>query len=174
MPMTIRRAEPSDAVALAAFAEHCFRDAFSGANSPENMDAYIATAYGPDLQAAELADGAVHTLLATDPQGALTAYAQLRIRPEAPAAAGDASIELWRFYVDRPYHGHGLAQQLMEAVLDTAAAMQRRALWLAVWERNFRGRAFYQKLGFVEAGTQAFVLGDDVQTDVVMVLEFDG
>lgn len=174
MQMRIRPAEPSDAAALAAFAEHCFRDAFGGVNSPENMDAYIASAYGPDLQARELTDSAITSLLAIDPEGALTAYAQLRVRPEAPDAAGDDAIELWRFYVDRPFHGQGLAQVLMEAVLDAAAAVGRRALWLAVWERNFRGRAFYQKLGFVEVGTQEFVLGEDRQTDVVMVLEFDG
>lgn len=173
MRMTIRRAEPADATALAAFAEHCFRDAFGGVNTPENMDAYIATAYGPELQAAELADEAITTLVATDPEGGLTAYAQVRIRPEAPAAAGDRSIELWRFYVDRPFHGQGLAQELMAAVLDVAADLDRWVLWLAVWEQNFRGRAFYQKLGFVEAGTQDFTLGDDVQTDVVMVLEFE-
>lgn len=173
MPMTIRRADPADATALAAFAEHCFREAFGGVNSAGNMDAYIATAYSPELQTAEILDAAITTLVATDPEGALTAYAQLRIRQAAPTEAGDGSIELWRFYVDRPFHGQGLAQDLMVAVLDAAALLGRRALWLAVWERNFRGRAFYQKLGFVEAGTQAFVLGADVQTDVVMVLEFD-
>lgn len=171
--MTIRRATASDAVALSAFAEHCFRDAFGGVNTMENMNAYIATAYSPALQAAELANDAIRTLVATDPEGGLAAYAQLRMRDDAPAAVGDAAIELWRFYVDRPYHGQGLAQQLMEAVLDTAAALDRRALWLAVWDQNRRGRAFYHKLGFVEVGTQAFTLGDDVQTDVVMVLEFD-
>lgn len=173
MQMSIRRAAPTDAVALAAFAEHCFRDAFGGVNRAENMDAYIATAYSPELQAAEIADTAITTLVATDPEGGLIAYAQLRIRPEAPALAGEGSIELWRFYVARPLHGQGLAQDLMEAVLDAATTLGRKGLWLAVWERNFRGRAFYQKLGFVEKGAQEFVLGDDVQTDVVMVLEFD-
>ena len=41
-------------------------------------------------------------------------------------------------------------------------------VWLAVWERNHRAIAFYRKWGFVEVGNQSFLLGDDLQNDLVM------
>jgi ribosomal protein S18 acetylase RimI-like enzyme len=41
-------------------------------------------------------------------------------------------------------------------------------IWLDVWERNLRARAFYQKWGFIEVGTQLFQLGDDLQNDLLM------
>jgi diamine N-acetyltransferase len=40
-------------------------------------------------------------------------------------------------------------------------------LWLDVWERNPRGIAFYRKWGFVEVGRQAFMLGEDLQNDLM-------
>jgi ribosomal protein S18 acetylase RimI-like enzyme len=39
-----------------------------------------------------------------------------------------------------------------------------------VWERNRRAQAFYKKSGFVDVGTQTFLVGTDEQTDRVMEL----
>lgn len=171
-PMTIRRATPDDAAELAAFAARCFRDAFGDLNTAANMDHYLAEAFGPSIQRAEILDESVATLLASDPHGSLTGYAQVRRVGHPAAPEGSDPVELWRFYVDRPWHGRGLAQQLMVAVLDVAAELGHRALWLGVWERNFRGRAFYEKLGFREIGSQQFVLGSEAQTDRVLLLDF--
>jgi ribosomal protein S18 acetylase RimI-like enzyme len=41
-------------------------------------------------------------------------------------------------------------------------------LWLCVWGRNFRARAFYERWGFTEVGETSFVLGSDVQRDLVL------
>jgi nucleoside-diphosphate-sugar epimerase len=54
-------------------------------------------------------------------------------------------------------------------LIDAARAAGARHLWLGVWERNPRARRFYEKCGFVDVGSQAFVLGSDPQTDRVMV-----
>ena len=44
-----------------------------------------------------------------------------------------------------------------------------RKLWLGVWERNDRARAFYVKCGFADAGEHIFLFGTDPQTDLIMV-----
>jgi hypothetical protein len=38
-----------------------------------------------------------------------------------------------------------------------------------VWERNARAIRFYEQWDFHPAGTQPFLLGTDLQTDLVMV-----
>ena len=84
----------------------------------------------------------------------------------APAAVqGPAPLELKRLYVARAWHGQGVAQALMDAVLDAARASGARTLWLGVWERNPRAAAFYAKYGFTRVGEHTFVLGADAQTD---------
>jgi ribosomal protein S18 acetylase RimI-like enzyme len=47
-----------------------------------------------------------------------------------------------------------------------------RTLWLGVWERNERAKAFYQKNGFSDVGSHLFMLGTDAQTDRIMVRHF--
>ena len=44
-------------------------------------------------------------------------------------------------------------------------------MWLGVWERNERAKGFYRKCGFLDVGSQPFILGEDHQTDLVMVSE---
>lgn len=168
MSVVVRLAGPADAAWLAALAERTFRETYTEFNTPENMEAYVAEHFGLDRQAAELRDPAMVTLVVeADSQAA--GYAQLARGPAPSSVAGPAPIELVRFYVDRPWHGRGLAQTLMAATVDTARLAGARTLWLGVWERNGRAIAFYRKCGFEDVGTHTFVLGTDHQRDRVLV-----
>ncbi len=167
-PLLYRLAGPADAAALAALAERTFRDAFAADNSPADMDAHCAASYSPDIQDRELRDPSIRTLVAETPGHALVAYAQLRGDHAPESVTGPSPIELWRFYVDRGYHGRGVAQALMARVDYEAAAMGAQTVWLGVWERNLRAQAFYRKCGFVTVGTHTFMVGSDAQTDHLM------
>ena len=125
----IRRATLADAAALTAMARETFVDAFGADNRPEDMDAYVAEAFGEEQQRREIADPNIVTLVAcyqlpvasgpgqlATGNGQLIAYAQLR-------RTGPQEVELARFYVRRAHHGHGLAQELMAAVKEHARAM---------------------------------------------------
>ena len=165
--LLIRRAVADDRTALARLAEETFRATFAADNTADDMAVHCATAYAPEIQGVEIADPSIDTLVVSDDDGALVAYAQLR--PGAPATATTpAPIELWRFYVDASQHGRGLAPRLMDAIVEAARARGARTLWLGVWERNLRAQKFYRKCGFTEIGTHTFLLGRDRQTDLLM------
>jgi ribosomal protein S18 acetylase RimI-like enzyme len=164
---TIRRAAQSDAGPLADLAARTFRVTFEASTSPEDMDAHLAGSYGPALQLAEIASPEITTLLADC--GVLAAFAQLRCGPSPSCVTAARPVEVWRFYVDQPWHGRGIAQRLMQAAIDEAALMGATAVWLGVWENNARAIAFYGKLGFVDVGSHEFLVGNDPQTDRVMV-----
>jgi ribosomal protein S18 acetylase RimI-like enzyme len=167
--LVIRRATADDAESLAAFGARTFYETFAPANTPEDMSQHLAAAWGTDLQRAEINDPALDTLLACDPDGALAGFAQL-LAGHAPACVATVSpVEIKRFYVDKAWHGRGLAQDLMKAVEECARAHGGRELWLGVWERNARAQAFYRKCGFDRVGEQIFVVGSDPQTDHVML-----
>jgi diamine N-acetyltransferase len=170
--LAIRLAGPDDAAAVAAFGERSFRETFGADNRPEDMDAYCAATYAVERQRRELTMPERVTLLA-EMGGGLAAYSQLRDGPAPACVTGADPIELLRFYVDRRWHGQGVAGALMAETLARARALGRRTMYLAVWERNARAIAFYRKAGFREAGSQPFQLGKDVQTDQVMVRNLD-
>jgi len=168
----IRRAGVADAVWLATLAEHTFRETYSAHNTPENMERYVAEHFGSARQAAELADARYLTLVA-EVSGQPAGYTQLGQRPAPECVTGPAPMEIIRFYVDRPWHGQGLAQRLMAAAAEHAAAAGVRTLWLGVWERNPRAIAFYRKCGFAEVGTHTFVFCTDRQRDLVLARALD-
>jgi GNAT superfamily N-acetyltransferase len=135
------------------------------------MAKHLASAWSPGLQREEIDDPRLDTLLAIDGAGRFAGFAQLHAGRAPDCVATHNPVELKRFYVDRPWHGQGLARELMAAVERAARARSARELWLGVWERNERARAFYRKCGFRPVGKQVFVVGDDPQTDDVMIKE---
>ncbi len=167
VPVTIRPASPADAAALAALARRTFAEAFGADNTPEDLAAFLDATYGPDIQRQEL-DTRGLTYLVAEREGDLLAYALLRDKV-SPDVADPSAIEVQRFYVDRTGQGRGIAQTLMAACISEAVVRGAGSLWLGVWERNTRAIRFYVAQGFREVGTQTFVVGNDPQTDVVML-----
>lgn len=166
----LRRGQATDAAQLAAFAARTFADTFAAANRPEDIAAYLPTAYGISQQARELANPDIITLI-IEHGSTIVAYAQVRLSDAPQCVDSAAPAELWRFYVDQPWHGRGLAPRLMAAVHDAAAELGGRTLWLGVWERNHRAIAFYEKCGFRDVGEHDFWVGGDRQTDRIMVTD---
>lgn len=165
--VTIRRAEPADAADLADLAARTFWDTFAADNRPEDMAAHMRQTFGPAQQGAEITDPRICTLLAIS-EGVI-GFTQIRTGPPPACVTEERPLEIWRFYVDHRWHGRGVAQRLMQAALREAAAQHATAVWLGVWERNARATAFYRKCGFVDVGAHDFILGQDVQTDRIMV-----
>ena len=75
-----------------------------------------------------------------------------------------------RLYVDSRWHGKGVARELMDAAFRIARDLGRETIWLGVWERNLRAKAFYAKYGFREVGSHHFRLGSDDQKDLILAL----
>ncbi|MEY4635416.1 MAG: hypothetical protein RJA55_1214 [Acidobacteriota bacterium] len=165
--MTIRRGTAADAPALAILARDTFFDTFASTNDATDMALHLQRAYGVEQQTAELTDPGVITLLVDEGERAV-AYAQLRTGDQPECVTGPRPMELWRFYVDRDWHGQGVAQQLMARVVAEAGQAGAQTLWLGVWERNPRALAFYGKWGFADVGEHVFLFGTDPQTDRVM------
>jgi GNAT superfamily N-acetyltransferase len=167
-------AAPADAAILTDLMARTFRDAFGAVNRPEDLAAHVARSYGIPQQERELADPAVTVLLA-EMGGAPCGYAQLKDGAERPAAVtGPAPLQLWRFYLEQAWIGRGVALPLMEAAKQAARSRGARTLWLGVWEQNPRGIAFYRKAGFEVVGSFVFHVGDDAQTDMIMVCDLAG
>ncbi len=153
---------------MADLAERTFRETFADGNNAADMDAHCARTYSAERQRLEIADPAIETFLAAASSGDLAGYAMVRDGQPPAAVRGPSPIEIWRIYVDRAYHGQGVAQWLMDTCVDAARRRGAATLWLGVWEHNPRALAFYRKMGFVDVGEHVFLLGTDQQTDRVM------
>ena len=167
--IALRWATPADASILARTAAGFFIDTFGAVNRPEDIRVYLASAFSEARQLAELTnvDNRIWLAAAGDD---LAGYAHVR-RGEAPmtvAVAPMRAIEIARLYAGRRWHGRGVGAALMESCITTAREWGADVLWLGVWERNARAIAFYEKHGFQTVGEQPFLLGADLQRDLVM------
>ena len=79
-------------------------------------------------------------------------------------------MELVRLYLDKSLVGKGYGAALIEACIEQARDSGYETIWLGVWERNERAKVFYRRWEFIEVGSHDFIVGNDVQTDLIMEL----
>jgi ribosomal protein S18 acetylase RimI-like enzyme len=165
--LSIRIAVAADGEMLAEFGRRTFYDAFAPMNSPENMEAYMSKNFTLQKFSAQLADPRA-TFLIAEIEATPVAFAKLYDGEVPDCVGGFAPVEIERFYVDRQFHGMGVAQTLMQACFDRARQSGYGTVYLGVWDNNHRAIAFYRKCGFDVVGSHAFQLGDEAQNDLLM------
>lgn len=167
--IVIRSASVNDAAMLAELAYVTFWDAFHEhpANRPEDMAAYMATAFSEEQIARELADERNIYFIA-ELDGEPAGYAKLIVGSAEDGITASNPIELARLYSQQKFLGKGVGQALMNECFAIAKAHDHDVMWLGVWEHNPRARRFYEKNGFQFCGTHIFQLGSDPQTDLLM------
>jgi diamine N-acetyltransferase len=165
--ITTRIATAVDNVLLAEMGARTFEDTYAKDNTPEDIAAYQAASFSPEIQAGKLADPFTAFIIA-DVDGAPAGYAQLNFKKAPEEIEGKQAVEIERIYSDKAWIGLGVGGALMDACLKLAAAKGCDVIWLGVWEHNPRAIAFYTKWGFKIVGSHVFVLGKDVQNDYLM------
>jgi ribosomal protein S18 acetylase RimI-like enzyme len=163
-----RRATADDAALLAELGASTFTETFEAANDPQDFASYMADAFGEAIQRAELEDPDVTVILAGR-GGDTVGYVMLREGPAPSLLRGFDVLEIVRLYARRRAVGTGVGSVLMQRAVHEAAVRGKDALWLGVWEKNERAIDFYRRNEFHEAGAQPFLLGTDLQNDLVMV-----
>lgn len=124
--------------------------------------------FGAAQQARELSEAQAVVWVA-EPSGAgMVGYAQLAPTAAPACIVAAHPIELQRLYVDATWHGAGVGAALLEASFTSARERGHDLLWLGVWEKNPRARAFYARHGFRTVGSHLFQLGSDAQTDLLL------
>jgi ribosomal protein S18 acetylase RimI-like enzyme len=165
----IRALLTEDAGPYSAFAERLFRETYQDGYDPADIDEYVAKAFSPARQTIELTEPGARVLVLEDAEHGMLGFAHLRQTTPPTALDGRLALEISRFYVDRPWHGRGIARVLMSACIAETRSRGADALWLLVYQNNARAIAFYEKSGFRRSGTAQFRLGRRVDDDWVMV-----
>jgi GNAT superfamily N-acetyltransferase len=165
--ITIRFATRLDAGLVADISRQTFYDSFAADNSPENMNKFMNEQFSRERLMDEVeAPGNIFLLAYSD--DVLAGYARL-LDGKAPASlANTEAIELSRIYSLQPMIGKGVGPALMQRCIEIATALEKKVLWLGVWEKNERAIRFYEKFGFEKFDHHQFLLGDDLQTDWLM------
>ena len=165
MNIHYRDGTSSDAQAIASVFASSFTDTFGHLYPSEDLETFLA-GMGSDRFLAELADPGFAFILAFD-DGQLAGYVKLG-PPELPVETPPDTIELCQLYIDRQWHGTGVAAGLMERALARVHERGGRHIQLSVYVENHRARRFYERYGFHAVGRYDFMVGSHADEDIVL------
>jgi len=167
MTFRIRPATLEDAAILADLGERTFRETFEPLYDPADFAAFLAEAYGPEIQQAELADPS-RPALVLEAGGVPVGFAQLWLDHREPCVPGARPAELQRIYLLRSAQGGGQGAALLGACEGAVRDQGADVLWLGVWEQNAKALAFYARCGFREVGEHSFRIGTRLDRDLIL------
>ena len=166
MEINIRRINIDDVASLSVIARKTFYDTFTGTCTEADMQGFLNQYYSTEQLGKELLDEKNFCFFA-EGDGVPVAYLHFKEDYDNfPEVKKWKALELKRIYVLTEFHGKGIAQKLMNFILDFATEKKYEVVWLGVWEHNLRAQKFYEKYGFVNSGyTHDFPIGSTPQTD---------
>jgi ribosomal protein S18 acetylase RimI-like enzyme len=160
----------SNIAALQQIGRQTFTETFAESNTAENMAKYLEEAYSHEKLSTELNNPNSFFYFAMLDEKVI-GYLKLNMGPSQTELKDNDALEIERIYVMKEFHGKKIGQLLFDKAITIAKEKHVAYVWLGVWEENKRALHFYTKNGFVEFDQHVFVLGDEVQTDIMMKLE---
>jgi ribosomal protein S18 acetylase RimI-like enzyme len=155
---------------LQAISQTTFLQAFGADNDPDDLKAYMEEAFSLAQLKKELENPESLFFFALY-KNKVIGYLKVNWGAAQTEYQLDHAMELQRIYVLEDFHGKKIGQLLMDKALAIAKEQKLSNIWLGVWEENKKALHLYEKNGFEVVGTHQFLLGDDLQTDLVMRLD---
>ncbi len=168
--ISITAVASDDVSGLASISRKTFEQTFADKNDPADFDAYLETAFSHEQLSSELGNSGSAFFFARI-NGQVCGYLKVNTGQAQTEAVEGKTLEIERIYVDADFQGSGVGKALFQQALKQAEAMGADAVWLGVWEENAKAIEFYRKQGFEPFGEHSFVIGKDVQRDILMRLE---
>ena len=165
MNITYRDGRIDDAAALKDLFAESFIDTFGHLYRPADLQEFLDGN----------SEAKWHTNL-SDPQVAirvaemgpeLVGFAELAPK-KLPYETSAPALELRRFYLRKKALGTGVAQRLMEWLLEEATRRGAQELVLSVYVDNHRARRFYERYGFEAVGKYDFMVGSHADEDLIL------
>ena len=164
---TVRPATASDADLLTEFGIKAFKEAFSEVTAPDDMAAYLKSAFNRTQIQNQIKDERSLFFIAemgSEPAG--YAYSYPSNTPDC--IKEKRAIQLVRLYLRKQYYGRAVGDALMQISIDQSRSRGYQSIWLSSWELNHRANAFYKRWQFKAVGRQKFTVGSDIQNDFIL------
>ena len=168
--IVFRKAAIEDAELLTMLAEESFRKAYTGEMRIEDLETYIQEHFHVARQQQEIKDPDADIII-TFIQDRAVGYSMIQLNPVPACVDPDSAVELKRFYLLPEAKGTGIADAQMQATLANAKSKKLSAVWLGCWENNARAISFYRRWQFRSVGYHNFLVGSDLQRDIVFLRE---
>ena len=168
MSVVINECTIEDVHTLQEISYNTFYETFSHMNSEKNMKTYLEKAFNTKrLEKEVLTPFSKFYFLYWDEK--LAGYLKINVNEAQTEEMGKEALEIERIYINKEFQKKGLGKFLLNKGIELAKDQGKKNVWLGVWENNLGAIQFYQKMGFVKTGAHSFYMGDEQQTDFIMM-----
>ena len=168
--MKIRKINIDDLEALRNLSIQTFKETFEEVNTEEDMQKYLDENLSIEKLKTELENVNSEFYFAEN-NGEILGYLKLNFKDAQTEKVEENYFEIERIYVLKAFLGQKIGQILFDKAIEIGREKNLEYVWLGVWEENHRAIRFYGKNGFEIFGKHDFVLGEDVQTDLLMKMK---
>lgn len=168
--MKIRKINIDDLEALRNLSIQTFKETFEEVNTEEDMQKYLLENLSIENLKSELENPNSEFYFAEN-NDEILGYLKLNFKDAQTEKLEENHFEIERIYVLKAFLGQKIGQILFDKAIEIGREKNLEYVWLGVWEENHRAIKFYEKNGFEIFGKHDFVLGKDVQTDLLMKLK---
>lgn len=168
--MKIRKINIDDLETLRNLSIQTFKETFEEVNTEEDMQKYLDENLSIEKLKTELENPNSEFYFAEN-NNEILGYLKLNFKDAQTEKLEENHFEIERIYVLKAFLGQKIGQILFDNALEIGRKKNLEYVWLGVWEENHRAIKFYEKNGFEIFGKHDFVLGEDVQTDLLMKMK---
>ncbi|MBS6637147.1 MULTISPECIES: GNAT family N-acetyltransferase [Lactobacillus] len=166
----IKKVTIADIQDLQQISGETFSETFGSQNSTENMEKFLNKAYAEEKLRSEIENkNSNFYFLIVNNQ--VAGYLKVNEGDAQTEQVADNALEVERIYLKQNFQHQGLGLILIKLAEELARKKNKANMWLGVWEKNYQAQAFYKKDGFKRVSQHTFVVGDDPQTDFILVKE---
>lgn len=167
--MKIRKINIDDLETLRYLSIQTFKETFEEVNTEEDMQKYLDENLSIEKLKTELENPNSEFYFAEN-NDEILGYLKLNFKDAQTEKLEENHFEIERIYVLKAFLGQKIGQILFNKAIEIGREKNLEFVWLGVWEENHRAIRFYGKNGFEIFGKHDFVLGEDVQKDLLMKL----
>ncbi|MBP0723639.1 GNAT family N-acetyltransferase [Bacillus sp. RG28] len=168
MTIDIKKCTLEDSRKLQEISYETFNETFKHQNSPENMNTYLERAFNLEQLEEELSNISSQFFFVYF-NNEVAGYLKVNTNDAQSEEMGNESLEIERIYIKNNFQKHGLGKNLLNTAMEIAMECDKKKIWLGVWEKNENAITFYKKMGFVQTRAHSFYMGDEEQTDFIMI-----
>jgi ribosomal protein S18 acetylase RimI-like enzyme len=166
-PVIIKEVAFNEAPELLELSRKTFFTAFAPTNKAEDMEAYASKAFTIAKIEEELSTpGSFFYFALLD--GEIAGYLKINYQSAQTDLQDPNALEVERIYVLQAYQGRQIGNQLLNFATEMARKKSLHYVWLGVWEHNYKAIKFYQTNCFKVFAKHPFMLGTDLQTDLLL------
>jgi len=165
--VSIREVDQDELLLLHKIGRETFEAAFGDQNTASDMKAYLDESYSIErIQQEFRNDESLFFFAELDEE--VIGYLKVNWGEAQTEGNNNDSLEIERIYVISAFQGKKIGKVLFDKAIEVAMAKGKQSIWLGVWEKNIKAIKFYERLGFTMFGSHDFLLGSDLQTDMLM------